>query len=943
MKRHKQLLRERKQNLTPSKKENMTDTTEKIIEEVAIESLDDDTVTATKNVIVAKSANETVTESGAEINFGLQPEDGHIVDTPYGKLKSRSIVREMETSYLDYAMSVIVARALPDARDGMKPVHRRILYSMHRSGIAYNVPYKKSARIVGDVLGKYHPHGDSSVYMALVRLAQPFSMRYPLVDGQGNFGSVDGDSPAAMRYTEARMSKISSEILADIDKDTVPMIDNFDGSLKEPAVLPGKVPNLLLMGSEGIAVGMATKIPPHNLTEVCRAIVAMIRQGNTSENQTVDITKITQPKDKDSLAANQKIIDEAITRSAKDIAGNFISEISHDEIMTYIQGPDFPTGAIMFDKKAINEAYATGKGRIIVRAKAEIIDDGKGKIQIVATEIPYQVNKAKLLEKISELVKAKRIMGIRDANDHSDRKGMAITIDLKRDAQPKVILNKLYQLTEFQSSFPVNMVALNSEGVPQLMNIKQMLREYVTHRQLVVIRRAQFDLIKARDRAHILEGLIIALNNLEAVIQTIRQAKDIPDAKAALMKKFGLSEIQATAIVELRLGKLAALERLKIEEEYKQIQQTINELLTLIGTPSKVLDTIVGEVEELITNYGDERRTKLVRGKVGEFSDEDLVADVPTIITLTHTGYIKRLSPDNFRAQSRGGKGVVGVKMKEEDSVKTIITTQTHDNLLLFTNFGRVFKLKAYEIPESSKQAKGTAAVNLINLKPDEKIESMVRFDTQTDKDKFIILVTKDGLVKKTATNQFDNLRSNGIIAINLSKGDQLVWGAITNGQDDLILITSGGKSIRFDEKQVKATSRDTKGVKGITLRGDEVVAAEVIADGNNQGRSLLTITKQGMGKMTAIAQYPIQKRSGMGLKVAEINKKTGAIAQAFLIDERYEDLIISTKDGQTIKLALTGVPTTARVTQGVILIRLNSGDQVTTATLTLKTDNKTV
>jgi DNA gyrase subunit A len=863
--------------------------------------------------------------------------EGEIVTSPYGQLQTRSIIKEMETSYLDYAMSVIVARALPDARDGMKPVHRRILYSMHRSGIHAHTPYKKCARIVGDVLGKYHPHGDSSVYMALVRLAQSFSMRYALIDGQGNFGSIDGDSPAAMRYTEARMSKISAEILADIDKDSVPMTDNFDGSLKEPTVLPGKIPNLLLMGSEGIAVGMATKIPPHNLTEVCQAIIATIQQGTIQNTQVIDTTNITKPTDKNSLAANQALIDQAISSDPRQISGNFTSAITFEEIMSHIKGPDFPTAGIIFDKKSINEAYQTGKGRVIIRAKAEITEE-KGKFQIVATQLPYQVNKAKLLEKIAELTKAKKLIGIKEINDYSDRKGMTIAIDLKKDAQPKVVLNKLYKLTEFQISFPINMVALNSEGIPQLMNIKQILREYILHRQLVIIRRAQFDLIKARDRAHILEGLIIALDNLDAVIKTIRESYD--DAREKLMSRFGLSEIQAQAILDMQLKRLQGLEREKIEEEYNQIQKTINQLLKLLGTPQQVLDTITQEVQELIEKYGDKRLTTLVKSKVGEFNEEDLIADQETIITLTRTGYIKRLSPDVFRAQSRGGKGFNGVKMKAEDVVKCILSVNTHDSLLLFTNFGRVFKIKAYEIPESSRTAKGSAVVNIVNLKPEEKVESILPFDLNKNANNFIALITKNGLVKKTAVKQFDNIRSGGIIAIVLHANDQLVWGQITTGKDDILLVTHTGKSIRFSETQVKATSRDTRGVKGIMLQKDDhVVDVEVIkAIDKNKKQFLLTITQNGMGKMTAIAQYPHQSRAGMGLKVAIVNEKTGPIVKAFLVNDLHEDLIISSSEGQTLKTSLGSIPALARVSQGVILIRLTPNDRVVTATLTAKT-----
>lgn len=863
-----------------------------------------------------------------------------IEETIYGRLKGQNIVQEMEKSYLDYAMSVIVARALPDARDGMKPVHRRILYSMHKTGITSSGPFRKCARIVGDVLGKYHPHGDSSVYMAMVRLAQDFSMRYPLVDGQGNFGSVDGDSPAAMRYTEARLAKISNTLLDDIDKNTVAMRDNFDGSLQEPSILPAKLPNLLLMGSEGIAVGMATKIPPHNLTEVCSAIVAMVEESRVEEADVLDLTTIVKPTDKKSLQANAKLIDDALSRDPKKIAGQFVSDISFETIMTHVQGPDFPTGAIMYDKKGIDEAYQTGKGRVIVRAKAEIVENKKGQIQIIVSELPYQVNKAKLQEKIGDLVRDKRLVGIRDVNDHSDRQGMSVVIDLKKDAQPKVVLNKLYKLTEMQSSFPVNMVALNSEGTPQLMSIKQILREYVLHRQLVIIRRSQYELTAARDRAHILEGLLIALDNLDEVIKTIRESYN--DAKERLMEKFGLSEIQSQAILDMQLKRLQGLEREKIEDEYKAIQEQINTLLHLLGTPQTVLDTIISETRELIEKYGDERRTKLIRGKIGEFSEEDLVPNESTVITLTESGYVKRMNPDSFRAQSRGGKGAVGVKMKEEDVVKCLVTVNTHDNLLLFTNKGRVFKLKAYEIPENSKQAKGTAIVNLISLQANERVESVLVVDLEADKEKFIALATRDGLIKKTSVKLFENIRQNGIIAIDLNKDDSLVWGKVTTGHDDIMLITHTGKSIRFSETEVKSSSRDTKGVKGITLlSGDYVVGVEAISDEektHDDEQHLIVVTENGLGKLTKLSEYPLQKRSGIGLKVSEVNQKTGAIAMASKITAAHEELIISTSDGQTIKidLAAKSIPVLGRPTQGVILIRPADGDKVVTATVTL-------
>ncbi len=901
------------------------------------------------------------------------PPIGTIEETRFGKLKYISITKEMEKSYLDYAMSVIVSRALPDVRDGLKPVHRRILFSMYKSGTHHSGPYKKSATTVGNVLGKYHPHGDAPVYMAMVRLAQDFSMRYPLIDGQGNFGSVDGDSPAAMRYTEARLAKISQELLADIDKNTVPFVDNFDGSTQEPTVLPGKLPNLLLMGSEGIAVGMATKIPPHNLTEVCKAIIAMLQKGVAQKseaavtNQGLEATGApdsdeTVNKDKEPHAARTdsqaapkssdasltEQIDELIATDPKQLAGAFTSEITVDEIMEQIQGPDFPTGGIMYDIKSIREGYATGKGKVVVRAKTSIEEAKKGGYQIIVTELPYQVNKARLLMKIADLVRDKKIVGIRDLNDDSDRKGMQITIDLKRDAMPKVVLNKLFKYTELQTSFAMNIVALSSEGTPQLMNIKQILKEYVTHRQLVIVRRTQFELAAARDRAHILEGLLIALNNLDDVIETIRRSADTETAKAALMSKFGLSDPQATAILEMQLKRLAALERQKIEDEYNALKEQITKLIVLLKDPQHLLDVIHNEVEELINLYGDERRTKLVKAKAGEFSEEDLVAQEEVVITLTETGYIKRLSPSQFRSQARGGKGMTGVKMKEEDIVKSLLIANTHDTLLMFTNQGRVFKLRAFELPDTSRQAKGTAVVNLLNLRPQETVQAMLTLDEQADKDKFITLATRKGLVKKTAVKLYENIRQNGIVAITLNQDDELVWGKLTSGTDHIILITHEGKSIRFTEEEVKDSNRDTKGVKGITLRnGDYVMGVEAfsptdedVTDHRRQTfKQLLVVTQKGLGKRTALDEYPVQKRSGMGVKVSEITKRTGNIAAARMVTHEHEEVVITTNDGQTIKLPITksSIPVLTRPTQGVILMRLKSDSQVAAVALTYK------
>lgn len=861
---------------------------------------------------------------------------GTITDSEYGKIKHVSITQEMSKSYLDYAMSVIVSRALPDVRDGLKPVHRRILYSMFKTGIHHTSGYKKSARIVGDVLGKYHPHGDSSVYMALVRLAQDFSMRYPLVDGQGNFGSIDGDSPAAMRYTEARLAKITQEFLADINKNTVDFIDNFDGSLKEPLVLPSKLPGLLLMGAEGIAVGMATKIPTHNLTEVCNAIIETINKGSAT------LPEETTPK------KTEPTIDEVIAADPQSLAGKFASEMTVDDIMEFIQGPDFPTAGIIYDRKEIVEAYKTGRGKIIIRAKASIEEDKKGNFQILITEIPYQVNKARLIEKIADLVRNKKIVGIKDISDHSDRKGMQITIDLKRDARPKVVLNKLFKYSDLQTSFPVNMVALTSEGSPRLMNIKQILLEYISHRALVVTRRCQFELGEARDRAHILEGLLIALNNLDDVIETIRRSADTDTARQALMTKFKLSEAQATAILEMQLKRLAALERQKIEDEYNEIKKKIDALMKILSNPQNVLDVVSQETTEMIALYGDDRKTRVIKGKVGEFNEEDLIANEATVITLTESGYIKRMDPSAFRSQARGGKGTVGMKTKEEDVVKHLLVAHTHDDLLLFTNLGRVFKMKVYEMEVSSRQAKGTAVVNLINLKGEEKVQSLLVFNEQEDKDKFITLATRQGLVKKTAIKLFANIRQNGIIAITLNDNDELVSGMLTSGEDHIMLITHQGKSIRFSETEIKASNRDTKGVRGITLKKEDYVvsmeafAASIDQEGDSSKktfRHIMLLTENGMGKRTALKEYPVQKRSGQGVKVAEITKKTGNVAAAMMVSQDHEEVVITTSSGQTIKLPITkkSIPVLTRPTQGVILMRLKESDKVVAAALTYK------
>ncbi|MFC1653238.1 DNA gyrase subunit A [Patescibacteria group bacterium] len=865
-------------------------------------------------------------------------EDAQFDSTPkqtdYGLIKPVKITQEMEKSYLDYAMSVIVSRALPDVRDGLKPVHRRILYAMKGLGLTSNASYKKCARIVGEVLGKYHPHGDTAVYDALVRLAQSFSVRYPLIDGQGNFGSVDGDSAAAMRYTEAKLSKITNELLVDLDKNTVDFRDNFDGSEQEPTVLPANLPNLLLMGGDGIAVGMATKIPPHNLSEVIDATIDLI-----------DSAKIEKTKSK------QKTEEEVAEAEPKDLLGDFDFESTIDDLLKHINGPDFPTGSTMYDWESIREAYVTGRGRIVQRAKAVIEEDKKGRFHIVITEIPYQVNKSRLVAKIADLVRKKKIDGISDLRDESDREGMRVVVDLKRDGRPKSVLNNLYKQTQLQDTFSANMVALNSDGTPQLMNLKTILSEYVKHRQLVITRRSQHELIAARHRAHILEGLLIALNNLDEVIETIRKSKDVDTARANLIKKFKLSEIQATAILDMQLRRLAALERQKIEDEYKAIKAKIDFLVDLLNNPVKVLATVAEELKEAKEKYQDERRTKLVKSKLGEFNEEDLIPSEENIVTITESGYIKRMPVNAYRSQRRGGKGVTGMKTKEEDPVAKILTANTHDNMLVFTNKGKVFKLRVYELPEGSRQAKGSNVINLINIAQDELIQSVITVSSKLDqiKDQYIALATKKGLVKKTAVSKFQNIRTSGIIAVQLNDGDELVWGNVTNGNSDIILITHFGKSIRFSENQVRPTSRDTKGVKGISLKKEDYVMAvrrldpkpDKPADKRRKFfHDLLIITQKGYGKRTPFDQYPTQNRGGQGVKVANLTKKTGNVASALSANQDLDQILITTKEAQVIKLPLKNIPQLKRPTQGVILMRFSKKDDGVVAAAAIKKDN---
>lgn len=820
-----------------------------------------------------------------------------------GTLKQTEITGEVKRAYLDYAMSVIVSRALPDVRDGLKPVHRRILFAMHELSLSHTAKYSKSAKIVGEVMGKYHPHGDMPIYDALVRLAQDFSMRYPLVDGQGNYGSMDGDPPAAMRYTEARLAAITGEMLADLDKETVSYLPNFDATLQEPVFLPAKLPNLLLMGSEGIAVGMATKIPPHNLGELIDAITFMIGK-----------TKTTSP--------------------GKDFS--LTSAATVDELLEFIKGPDFPTAGAIYDFNEIKNVYATGRGRIIIRGKAEIEDIGNGKSAIIITELPYQVNKALMVARIAELAREKKIEGISDLRDESDRHGIRVVVELKRDTAPKKVLNNLFKHTSLQTSFPANIVALVN-GTPQTLNLKIILEEYLKHRYFVVTKRSEFELRQAKARLHILEGLKIAVDHIDAVIKTIRESKTQEDAKQNLMKKFKLSDIQATAILDMQLRRLAALERQKIEDELIMIKETIEYLEDLLSHPEKILSVIREELKVLKEKFADPRRTKVYKSRVGEFSEEDLIPNEPTVITITNTGYIKRQSLNSFRVQNRGGKGVRGMTTKEEDGILNIRYAQTHDNILFFTNRGKVYQLRAFEIAESSRTSKGTAIVNLINIEQEEKVESFINYKIGKATDefpyKYVFLTTKKGTVKKTALIQFENIRRNGIIAIKLDKGDELVWSNLTEGDNDVILTTKEGKAIRFSEKSVRPLGRATSGVRGIKLKDqDQVIGMDVIK--KREKADLLTIMENGLGKKSSVDQFRGQSRGGQGVKVAKVTLKTGKVAFAQVIPPNYKNIIITSKRGQVVKLELSSVPRHSRNTQGVKLMRFSSStDRVTSAT----------
>lgn len=798
------------------------------------------------------------------------------MDNIDGNILQINIEEEMKKSFIDYAMSVIVQRALPDVRDGLKPVHRRILYAMHDLGFTPDKPHRKSATTVGEVLGKYHPHGDAAVYDTMVRMAQDFSHRYMLIDGHGNFGSVDGDSAAAMRYTEARMAKIAMEMLRDINKDTVDFVPNYDESLKEPSVLPSKFPNLLVNGSNGIAVGMATSIPPHNLNEVIDGVIATI------DNPDIEL----------------------------------------DELMKHIKAPDFPTGGLIMGRDGVKKAYATGRGKVIVRAKTEIEAMSNNRQRIVVTEIPYQVNKANLIEKIADLVKDKKIEGISDLRDESDREGMRIVIELKRDANANIVLNLLYKHTQMQDTFSIIMLALD-KGQPKIMNIREMLGHYIAHQKEIIVRRTQYDLKKAEERAHILEGLRIALDHIDEIISILRSSKTVPEAKERMMERFGLSDAQSTAIAEMKLKSLTGLERDKIEEEYLSLIKDIEYYKSILASDLMIFNIVKKELLDIKKVYGDKRRSKISQS-AEEFNEEDLIDEEEVAVTLTHFGYIKRLPADTYKSQRRGGKGITALQTREDDFVEHLFITSTHNYLLFFTNKGRMYRLKTYEIPEAGRQAKGTALVNLLNLDGDEKVSAVIPIKGFEDEG-YLIFMTKNGIVKKTELKQYASQRVTGLNAITLRDEDELISVKLTRGTSELIAITRHGLSIRFPETDVRDMGRNAMGVKGVTLNpADNVIALDIV----EENADLLVISEKGFGKRTPLPEYRVQSRGGKGIKTSNITDKTGYLVGAKVVKDECEVMLISA-EGIIIRMAIEGISVMGRSTQGVTLMKLAENDSV--------------
>ena len=803
-----------------------------------------------------------------------------------GKVKIREIGQEMKESYIDYAMSVIVSRALPDVRDGLKPVQRRILYAMYGMGARHDTKFRKSAAVTGEVLGKYHPHGDSSVYGALVRMAQDFSLRYPLIRGQGNFGSIDGDPPAAQRYTECKLEKRGEEMLKDIEKQTVDVMDNYDATRTEPKVLPAPLPNLLLNGATGIAVGMATNIPTHNLNEVCDALIYLIDNRNAEP----------------------------------------------EELFKFIKGPDFPTRGLVFDEKAIQAAYLQGKGSFVTRGKVDIVEKEKGGTQLIITEIPYQVDKSVLITTFANLVQNKRIEGIKDIRDESDKDGMRIAIDLHKGVIPKKVLNFLYKFTDLQKTFHLNMIALVNGIEPRVLGLKDVLDEYLKHRLDVLLRKTKFELEKAKEREHILQGLMIALDNIDAVIETIKASKSKEDAKNNLVKKFKLTIPQAEAILEIRLHQLSKLEKQKIEDELNQILQLIKDLKLILSSEEKQKQVMKEDLEEAKKVYGDERKTVVVPGRAGEISIEDLVPEEESIITLTKGGYIKRMNPDEYKKQKRGGVGTVGMKTREEDEIEHFLNVNTHDTLFFFTDSGKVFRTKAYEVPEGLRTNKGKGIMNFLEISPSDKILSILALDKKEDGVGYLVMATAKGVIKKTKIKDFENVRKNGLIAINLKKDDALREVERINDGDNVLLATKQGMSIRFSESDVRAMGRQASGIRGIRLKGGDEVVGMVVISKENQDAGLLVLSENGYGKITQVSDYKTQKRGGSGIKIAKITNKTGNIVKPQIIKDQ-EDLIVISQKGQTIRTKISSIPKLGRDTQGVKIMRLRAGDKVVSAT----------
>jgi DNA gyrase subunit A len=889
------------------------------VEEPEIETpvSDDDEALENTNEDAAEGDEELLTDADQVVESERSSfvknesmDDNSITEDKYdpliGFMHPRDLVLEMETSYLDYAMSVIVSRALPDVRDGLKPVHRRVLYAMHATGLRHNVKYRKSAKVVGEVIGNYHPHGDTAVYETLVRMAQDFSMRYMMVDGQGNFGSMDGDSAAAMRYTECRMSAIAEEMLLDMDKDTVNWTDTYDGTTQEPVVLPARVPQLLLNGTMGIAVGMATNIPPHNLTELCNGTIHLI------DNPDATI----------------------------------------DDLMVHIKGPDFPTAGIIYNNEDIKLAYSTGKGKIVMRAKANIEETKRG-FRIIVTEIPYQVNKSTMIERIADLVKEKKIDGISDLRDESDRKGVRVVIELKANSYPKKVLNRLFELTQLQTAFHVNMLALTPDLEPQVMTLKDVLGFYIAHRQEVIERRTRFDLKKAQERAHILEGLKIALDHIDEVINTIRASANRDDAKKNLMEKFALSDRQADAILDMKLSALAALERKRIEDEYKEILARIAYLLDLLDHPEKILGLIKADLKEVSEKWGDARRTEIVPHALGDFRAEDLIPDEQVIVSLSRGNYIKRQEVDTYRKQIRGGVGVVGMTTKEEDIVDHLVCARTHDDVYFFSNKGRVFKSKVYELPSTSRQSKGTPVVNIIQITQDEKITAILTVSKNEKAEKFFVMGTVLGQIKKTEIEKYDNIRKTGIIAIGLKDKDELKWVKTSNGSDIIVEVSEKGQAICYDEQDVRPMGRSASGVTGMKLRGNDKVMAMDMVSGElwptetskklRVEPDMLVVLENGFGKRTYLRHFHIQKRGGMGIRAASCTTRTGNVIGMHIIYCELGDVVLASRKGQFIRMEIKNIKKLGRDTQGVTLMRLKETDKVSSVAVIIPDETNTV